>query len=234
MMWYDTANNILYMRSEADDAWIVIGTLNQSTNTFIPAGSLTLASQAEAETGTDNTKVMTPLRAAQAIAALSASGSLLSAQVFTSSGTWTRPTDVTKVLMFVTGGGGGPGNASGEDGGGAGTAIKFLDVTSVPSATITVGAGGLPSTSPTAGGLSRWSGGGDVTGFGAVAGSSNNNGSASGGDINLSGGRGGTFWGVVQGVSTVLNTIPGHGAYFGDGLNNRNGRNGIVWVLEFA
>lgn len=67
MLWYDTASNILYMRSEADDAWIALGTLNQSTNTFTPAGSLTLASQAEAEAGTDNTKVMTPLRVVQSI-----------------------------------------------------------------------------------------------------------------------------------------------------------------------
>ena len=34
MLWYDTAANILYMRSEADDAWIKVGDLNQSTNTF--------------------------------------------------------------------------------------------------------------------------------------------------------------------------------------------------------
>lgn len=33
-LWYDTANNTLKMRSEADDAWIAIGVLNQSTNTF--------------------------------------------------------------------------------------------------------------------------------------------------------------------------------------------------------
>jgi hypothetical protein len=69
MTWYDTGTNTLYMRSEADDAWIALGTLNQSTNTFTPAGSLTLASQAEAEAGTDNTKVMTPLRVAQSIVA---------------------------------------------------------------------------------------------------------------------------------------------------------------------
>jgi len=34
MLWYDTSANILKMRSEADDAWIDIGTLNQSTNVF--------------------------------------------------------------------------------------------------------------------------------------------------------------------------------------------------------
>lgn len=48
MLWYDTASNILKMRSEADDAWINIGTLNQSTNTFTPAGVAEL-SQAQAE-----------------------------------------------------------------------------------------------------------------------------------------------------------------------------------------
>lgn len=38
MLWYDTSNNILKMRSESDDAWIALGTLDQSTNTFTPAG----------------------------------------------------------------------------------------------------------------------------------------------------------------------------------------------------
>jgi hypothetical protein len=34
MFWYDTAANTLYMRSEADDVWIRIGVLNQSTSKF--------------------------------------------------------------------------------------------------------------------------------------------------------------------------------------------------------
>lgn len=34
MLWYDTTNNILKMRSEADDAWINIGYLDQSANAF--------------------------------------------------------------------------------------------------------------------------------------------------------------------------------------------------------
>jgi hypothetical protein len=38
MMWYDTTNNILKMRSEADDAWISLGTLDQGSNTFTPFG----------------------------------------------------------------------------------------------------------------------------------------------------------------------------------------------------
>lgn len=67
MMWYDTAANILYMRNEDNDAWIRIGTLDQTADTF--AAAVSLASQAEAETGTDNTKVMTPLRVAQSVVA---------------------------------------------------------------------------------------------------------------------------------------------------------------------
>lgn len=66
MMWYDTAANILYMRNEDNDGWIALGTLDQTADTF--AAAVALASQAEAEAGTNNTKVMTPLRVAQAIA----------------------------------------------------------------------------------------------------------------------------------------------------------------------
>jgi hypothetical protein len=65
MMWYDTTANILKMRNEADDNWINLGTLDQVANTF--AANILLASQAEAEAGTNNTKAMTPLRVEQAI-----------------------------------------------------------------------------------------------------------------------------------------------------------------------
>jgi hypothetical protein len=65
MLWYDKATDTLKMRSEADDAWITLGTLNQSLDTF--AASIALATQAEAEAGSNNTKAMTPLRTAQAI-----------------------------------------------------------------------------------------------------------------------------------------------------------------------
>ena len=36
MIWYDTANNILKMRNEDDDAWISLWTLNQSADTGVP------------------------------------------------------------------------------------------------------------------------------------------------------------------------------------------------------
>jgi len=34
MFWYDTGNNFLKMRSEANDAWISVGYLDQTTNEF--------------------------------------------------------------------------------------------------------------------------------------------------------------------------------------------------------
>ena len=40
MLWYDTANNTLKMRSEADDAWIDLGVLNQSSLSFAPANAV--------------------------------------------------------------------------------------------------------------------------------------------------------------------------------------------------
>lgn len=53
MLWYDTANGILWKRTNADDAWVQI--------------LIGLASQAEAEAGSDNAKAMTALRVVQAI-----------------------------------------------------------------------------------------------------------------------------------------------------------------------
>ena len=69
MLWYDSANNILKMRSEADDAWIDIGTLNQSTNVFEVA-NITNLSQAQAEDDTSTVfGQVSGERLAQAVAA---------------------------------------------------------------------------------------------------------------------------------------------------------------------
>ena len=64
--------------------------------------------------------------------------------VFTSTGSWTAPADVTSVeVMAVSGGGsGGSSVAGGGGGGGGGLVIRNLTVTPGASYTITVGAGG--------------------------------------------------------------------------------------------
>ena len=75
-------------------------------------------------------------------------GGISSVQTFTSSGTWTKPSGVTKVMVEVLGAGGGGRrmDASPYNGqcGGAGAYTKtILDASSISSATITVGSGGL-------------------------------------------------------------------------------------------
>jgi hypothetical protein len=91
MFWYDTANNLLKMRNEADTNWIIVGYLDQSGTKFevrtdvIQAASasgtsvknssgttiidLSVASQSTAEAGTNNDQIMTPLRVKQSITA---------------------------------------------------------------------------------------------------------------------------------------------------------------------
>ena len=69
MFWHDTAVNTLYIRSDADDAWIALGTLDQSANTFAPAGVAELTqAQAEDDTSTVFGQV-SGQRLAQAVAA---------------------------------------------------------------------------------------------------------------------------------------------------------------------
>lgn len=46
MIWYDTANNIVKMRNEDNDAWISLFTLDQTTDALTAIGSLTLTNAA--------------------------------------------------------------------------------------------------------------------------------------------------------------------------------------------
>lgn len=71
MIWYDTTNDQIKKRNEANSAWIILGTINEGAGTFTQSGERVIASQPQAEAGADNTTVMTPLRVAQAIAVLS-------------------------------------------------------------------------------------------------------------------------------------------------------------------
>lgn len=78
-------------------------------------------------------------------------GGFQSVQIFTTSGTWSRPDGVNYIKVSITGGGGGGGVGGGTDstghragaGGGSGdTEILYLDVTGISSVPVTVGAGG--------------------------------------------------------------------------------------------
>ena len=142
-----------------------------------------------------------------------------SVQVFTASGTWTRPTDITKVIVEVQGGGSsGAASASSDDcsgGGGGGYAKKLVDVSSVTASVISVGAGGTAVTAaPNAGvvgGASSWvdtaSGGSlTLTGAGGAAPSNGSyaqdgtGGTGTNGDINIQGGDGGASNGGYLGL----------------------------------
>ena len=146
---------------------------------------------------------------------------LQSMNTYTTAGThtWNKPSGITKVKVFVTGGGGGgmsgPGNDNnGSCGGAGGTAIKVIDVTSITSVTVTVGSGGNGNSGST--GSDRFSGSGGTSSFGSHC-------SATGGG----GGRGGNddAYGGVGGVGSGgdLN-LRGNCGHIGgtDGSSNPN------------
>jgi hypothetical protein len=70
-------------------------------------------------------------------------GKLISINSWNTAGTytWTKPADCTKILIQVQGAGGG-GCSFCESGGAGGYSERLLDVTSISSVTVTVGAGG--------------------------------------------------------------------------------------------
>jgi len=98
--------------------------------------------------GTDG-HVLTSNGSGSAPAFAAVVGGIVSTQVFTSSGTWTRPSGIRTVLVKVVGGGGGGGGVSDTSGvfasgggGSGGYAYELIDVSSTSSATVTIGAGG--------------------------------------------------------------------------------------------
>lgn len=162
-----------------------------------------------------------------------AGGGLQSMQVFTTSGTWTKPAGITKAKVYVTGGGGGGGGGSpsynhGGGGGAGGTAIKWITSGLGATETVTVGNGGAGGGGNSAGSSGQASSfGAHATGNGGVGGRAGqgnpaaNGGSASGGDINIYGGYGCPAGG---GATSNDETSPGNGgaSYWGGGAAGAN------------
>lgn len=168
-------------------------------------------------------------------------------QVFTTSGTWTRPTDMVSCEVFCTSAGGGGTHSSTNVGGAAGaTAIKMFTAAEIGSSqTITIGAAGpgsvsTPGTtaSPTSVGLllncTGGSGGSASTSIGGVA---------TGGDININGGNGGigngggSYYGsgdtMISGTHGGTSTVYGTGGTPGFSGNGGTGGAGIVRIVEY-
>lgn len=154
-------------------------------------------------------------------------------EVFTASGTWTKPAGISACLVEVVGSGGGGGGvpstgasqASSSAGGGAGGYARKLltaaDLASLTTATVTIGtagaAGASGQNSGSAGGNSTFAGTGITTvqGDGGAGGGSmaattgssvstpGSGGTASGGDVNVQGGDGG-YGSVVTGTRAMF------------------------------
>jgi hypothetical protein len=252
-VWYDTLNNLLKQRNESNSAWITLGTVNEGTGKFEP--NQTFATQAEAEAGTVDTVAMTPLKTAQAIAALSTSGGGgYDYQAFTATGTWTKPVGasadaVVRIQMWAGGGGGGKGDSTNTaaSGGGGGGFVQFeLPVASLGATeSVTIGAGGTGGGTGNAGGTggtSTFAGISIYGGAGGLGGSTSGNRHAARGgswiqsSVAINGSGAGSYldggvevspdqFGGGCGNYAVLSTV---GAFWGGGGGKNNTSSGVT------
>jgi hypothetical protein len=181
--WIDTsgANPLWKKRNAANNAWITIGTISASTIAFEGASTLPSQSGNSGEYLKTNGTVATWEPVISGINA---------ADVFASSGNWTCPAGVQKVLVSVIGGGGGGragGAPGGGDGGHGGYGVGVLTVTPGTVYTVTVGSGGTGTTfgNGTAGGTSTFETISATGGAGATGTSNAADGSCSSADATL-------------------------------------------------
>lgn len=129
-------------------------------------------------------------------ATVSGTAGFRSMQVWTSNGTWSRPSGVKSIKVTVVGAGGG-GSGFCESGGAGGTAERVVDVTNVSSVTVTVGSpGGGTNYSGCGGNGNTSSFGGYCSASGGIGAncsqqhSGGYGGNGSGGSLNVYGGGG--------------------------------------------
>ena len=179
------------------DAFVVTGTKGTTnyTSKWNVDGDLVDGYEVKDEDGMDSDSA-TALATQQSIKAFVKGGM----EVFTSNGTWTRPSGIVTAYVEVVGGGGGgkngTGSASGSGGGGGGYAYDIADVSEDATVTVTVGAAGSAN-----------GGTGGTSSFGAFAVATGGVGGSSGG-----GGEGALGGAGGAGTSGDLLCVGGDGA----------------------
>ena len=156
--WIDTsgASPLWKKRNAANNAWITLGTISASTIAF--EGTLPSQTGNAGEYLTTNGTV----------ASWGAIPPGSSKEVFTSSGTWVKPTAGTIALVTIWGGGGSGARYGGQQagGGGGGACVQRLfQLSDLPgSAAVTIGAGGVAIASSS----SAVGNGGGTSSFGSL------------------------------------------------------------------
>jgi hypothetical protein len=191
MDWIDIsgANPVWKKRNAANNAWITLGTIVSNTIAF----EGTLPSQSG-----HSGKYLTTDGTNASWGAITASGQLLRApQILTSGTSYTTPANCTAIYVEAVGGGGGGGsnftNGAGGGGGAGGYCAKYFTVTPSTTYTYAIGAGGA---AVSAGGNTTFTvGATTITANGGAGGASEGaggaGGTASNGDMNITGGGGG-------------------------------------------
>lgn len=140
---------------------------------------------------------------------------------------WNRPTNCKKIFVQLVGGGGG--STSGGAAAAGGYSQKFIDVTSISNASVTIGYAGSSSFSTTTGGTTSFGSYLSATGGGTVVG-----GSGSNGDINYTGQGSINMSGATAGGSTIFgtggaggNSVPPSG--YGVGGSNYTGCVSVIY-----
>jgi hypothetical protein len=201
--------------------FVSLGSGNWYCANYSPAaGPVGIASQAEAETGTNNTKGMTALRVAQAIDALSTPGGFSNLNIYDESGTFVVPANITKIYVRAWGGGGGGGagqnGGAGGGGGAGGYAEKIIAVTPAAEMTVTIGAAGAAAGNGGSTSLDSEivAPGGTAGSQGSSAGGAGGAGGApSTGDLNIDGGAGLAGIGAANGNPGYAPGLGGSAAF---------------------
>lgn len=175
--------------------------------------SAIIASQAQAQAGSNNTTLMTPLRVAQAINSLAVTNSLLGIKAYTSSATYSPTSGTNRALVICTGGGAAGSSDLGSTPYSGGTVIAYATISG--NVSVTVGAGSAaPQNGVNPGGNTSF--GSVCTAFGGMSSPR----SGTGGVLRINGGRDGSFWG-------------GYPAY-GASSQGTASEGGVCLVVEFA